>query len=80
MIKKKLNQSEMRNAALKKENLRLQRKIFAQQAKIVTLQNELLLRPPFPDPQSGKPRSLEELNQYIRDLPSLSSEGGKSAA
>ena len=47
MIHKPQSKSKMRDAAFKKEILRLQRKIYEQEAEIVRLQSELELRPSY---------------------------------
>jgi hypothetical protein len=84
MIHKPQSKSKMRDAAFIKENRRLQRKIFTQEAQIMTLRNELLLRPPFSQQFSkhklkSKSLSIKVLNDWAKALPK-STEKGKDAA
>ena len=69
----------MRDAAFKKENLRLQRKVFTQQAKIASLENELLLRPAYAPPKADG-ISVDDLNKFLETLPAKQADGGHHAA
>ncbi len=78
VVNKKHRQTALRQQALEKENLRLQRKIATLEAKLVSARNELLLRPPFSEPR--KDLSVEALNKWVKDLPSQDGGGGTNAA
>jgi len=79
MSNQKLSKSKMHDAAFKKENLRLQRKIFEHQAKIASLENELLLRPPYSPPKPSD-LSVDKLNKYLAKLATRRQAEGHNAA
>ena len=81
MIHKKRSKLAMRYSALKKENLRLERKILTLEAKDVTTQNELRLRPPYSAPQPRDKRlSVAAIKKWVEKLPRRSSAGDEPTA
>ena len=80
MSDKKLSKSKMRDAAFKKEILRLQRQIYTQEAKIARLESELILRPPFEVPKTYRDVTVEDINKYLQRLPTDGKAGGTNAA
>lgn len=82
MSNKKLSKSKMRDTAFKKENLRLQRKIFAQQAKISSLENELLLRPSYspPKPWRSVHKIVEDYGNRLAKLKTIANKSTDKAS
>jgi cell division protein FtsB len=80
MINKKNRQAQFDIAAHKKEIDRLLRENAKLKAKNLTLERELLLRPPFRLPPERGILSVEAINKYMERLPSKRAAGGKNAA
>jgi hypothetical protein len=80
MIHKPQSKSKMRDAAFKKEILRLQRQIYTQEAKIARLESELILRPPFEVPKTYRDVTVDDVNKYLKKMRASGKKGGTNAA
>jgi cell division protein FtsB len=78
MINKPNRQAQFDIAAHTKEIDRLLRENAKVKAKNLTLERELLLRPPFSERREDVP-TVEAINKYLEELPSKRKTGGTNA-
>jgi hypothetical protein len=78
MANKRHREVTLRQKALERENLRLQRKIATLEAKLISARNELLLRPPYSEPRQEL--SVESLNRALEKLSAKNPARGRNGA